>query len=156
MQDNPGINKRLGLKKKGVELMNDGSYEEAVRVFTMIIDEMQAIGPTYKYHRAKCYFQLGKDYIDQTRDDLHKVMEYTMGKSKKDAFVLRVKAIHLSAMAEIHYGQDTLRALASFEEVLFGIKTFFLQGLKKYEVPRFQRENPEIVKMVKTSEEYLE
>jgi len=66
----------LELAGEAEKLFNGEHYEEASRVYTEIIDKCNAISPLYKYKRAKCYWQMGEEYLNAARSDLHKTLTY--------------------------------------------------------------------------------
>lgn len=125
-------------------------------MFNVIIDDMKALGPTYRYHRAKCFYHMGRDYFNQARADLHHCLNYCIGKTKEDAYLLRAKAYYLSGVLEIEYGQDTLRALHMFEEYLSLYKTVFMPTENTYRENMLRRDHPYLVEFKNSSKDYLE
>ena len=57
-------------------------FEDAAEKYTQIIEAHKSMNPVYKYKRAKCYYNMGKDYVNQARSDLWEASSYLVGKPK--------------------------------------------------------------------------
>ena len=78
----------LELSTKAKELMDDEQFEEAERVLSVIIDDEKANNPYHRYLRAKCYMNLGINFLNKARLDLAKVIRYTQKSVKANGIIL--------------------------------------------------------------------
>lgn len=129
LQGNLNLFIGLELQVKASQLTNDGQYEEASRIYTEIIDECKASNPLYKYKRAKCYYQMGDQYLNAARADLHKIHTYCMEKTKEASYILRMKVFYTSALWEISFGCDIRRVELLLKQFLEIIEKFNIHQL---------------------------
>lgn len=107
----------LEMKTDAENLMDDEKYDEAEKILTQLIEEYKAVNPYYRFLRAKCYFQMSPNLLNQARRDIFYTLSYTRSKYSKIALILRIKAEYTAAIIESQLGCDPKRAFYHYAQL---------------------------------------